>query len=106
MEGVPSMFGTINRKFNAGDMYLTARLDGPKKQGQSAIFAVRAMLERAKRASSPSYGVNPLQAVAVLDDVPSSEATSIITAYLIWTFRQATGCTNPAFPNLLMHPVS
>jgi hypothetical protein len=67
------MFGTINRKFNAGDMYLTARLDGPKKQGQSAVFAVRAMLERAKRASSTSYGVNPLQAVAVLDDAPASE---------------------------------
>ena len=73
MEGTPSMFGTINRKFNAGDMYLTARLDGPKKQGQSAIFAVRAMLERARRASSASYGVNPLQAVAVLDDAPASE---------------------------------
>ncbi|MFA5251239.1 MAG: dockerin type I repeat-containing protein [Phycisphaerae bacterium] len=73
MEGTPSMFGTINRKFNAGDMYLTARLDGPKKQGQSAIFVVRAMLERARRASSTSYGVNPLQAVAVLDDAPASD---------------------------------
>jgi hypothetical protein len=51
-------------------MYLTARLDGPKKQGQSAVFAVRAMLERAKRASSPLFGVNPSQAVAVFDDAP------------------------------------
>lgn len=68
----PQTYGTINRSFNAGDMYLTARLDGPKKQGQSAVFAVRAMLERAKRASSNSYGVNPLQAVAVLDDAPGS----------------------------------
>jgi len=73
MEGEPSLSGTINRKFNAGDMYLTARLDGPKKQGQSAVFAVRAMLERARRASNASYGVNPLQAVAVLDDAPASE---------------------------------
>jgi hypothetical protein len=73
MEGEPSSFGTIHRKFNAGDMYLTCRLDGAKKQGQSAIFAVRAMLERAKRASSTSYGVNPLQAVAVFDDAPASE---------------------------------
>ncbi len=73
MEGElgPFGFGTINRNFNAGDMYLTCRLDGAKKQGQSAIFAVRAILERAKRASSTSYGINPLQAVAVLDDVPS-----------------------------------
>jgi hypothetical protein len=73
MEGEPSLFGTINRNFNAGDMYLTCRLDGPKKQGQSAVFAVRAMLERARRASSTSYGVNPLQAAAVFDDAPSSE---------------------------------
>jgi hypothetical protein len=73
MEGEPSWFGTINRNFNAGDMYLTCRLDGPKKQGQSAVFAVRAMLERARRASSSSYGVNPLQAVVVFDDAPSSE---------------------------------
>jgi len=73
MEGLPFLFGTIHRKFNAGDMYLTCRLDGPKDEGKSAVFAVREMLERAKRASSTSYGVNPLQAVAVFDDVPSSE---------------------------------
>jgi len=63
-------YGTVNRRFNVGDMYLTARLDGPKAQGKSAVFAVRAMLERAKRASSPLYGVNPAQAVAVFDDAP------------------------------------
>jgi hypothetical protein len=68
----PPTYGTVNRSFNAGDMYLTCRLDGPKNQGQSAVFAVRAMLERARRASSASYGVNPLQAVAVLDDALSS----------------------------------
>jgi hypothetical protein len=73
MEGEPSSSGTINRHFNAGDMYLTCRLDGPKNQGKSAVFAVRAMLERAKRASSSSYGVNPLQAAAVFDDAPSSD---------------------------------
>jgi hypothetical protein len=63
-------YGTVDRRFNVGDMYLTARLDGPKRCGQSAIFTVRAMLERAKRASSPQYGVNPAQAVAVFDDAP------------------------------------
>ena len=73
MEGEPLWFGTINRNFNAGDMYLTCRLDGPKEEGKSAVFAVRAILERARRASSTSYGVNPLQAVAVFDDAPSSE---------------------------------
>jgi hypothetical protein len=63
-------YGTVNRRFHAGDMYLTARLDGPKKSGQSAIFSVRAMLERARRASNPLYGVNPSQAAAVFDDAP------------------------------------
>jgi hypothetical protein len=70
MEGESSWFGTINRSFNAGDMYLTCRLDGPKNQNKSAVFAVRAMLERAKRASNPAIGVNPLKAVAVFDDAP------------------------------------
>lgn len=61
-------YGTINRAFHAGDMYLTCRLDGPKRQRQSAIFAVRKMLGRSKLASSASSGVNPRQAVLVLDD--------------------------------------
>ena len=71
MEGISSGDGTKNRKFNIGDIYITARLDGPKIQGASAVFAVRAMLERAKRASDPSKGVNPAQAVAVIDDAPA-----------------------------------
>lgn len=68
----PPMYGTINRKFNAGDMYFVCRLDGPKQQGQSAIFAVRNMLERAKQASCLSKGVNPTKAVAIFDDAPDS----------------------------------
>ena len=63
-------FGRINRHFSAGDMYLTCRLDGPKMTGKSAIFAVRDMLERAKRASSGAFGIKPSQAVAVFDDIP------------------------------------
>ena len=76
MEGVlnlsswPLPFGTIDRQFSAGDMYLTCRLDGPKGQGKSAVFAVRQMLERSKRASSPGCGVDPLVSVAVIDDAP------------------------------------
>ncbi len=65
-------YGTFERSFNPGDFYLTCRLDGPKNQGQTAVFSVRKMLERAKLASSPASGVNPLQAVAVLDDAPSA----------------------------------
>ena len=68
----PPMYGTINRKFNAGDMFFVSRLDGPKNQGQSAIFIVRKMLERAKRASDPLKGVNPAKAIAIFDDYPAS----------------------------------
>jgi hypothetical protein len=74
MEGIriPFAAGTVNRSFHVGDMYLVCRLDGPKNQGKSAIFAVRSMLERAKRASNLNFGgVNPSQAVAVLDDAPT-----------------------------------
>lgn len=72
MEGTAYGYGTINRRFGPGRMYLVSRLDGPKNQGKSAVFSVRAMLERAKRASSPQYGVNPQQAVVVLDDAPKA----------------------------------
>jgi len=60
--------GVRGRHFSAGDIYLTSRLDGPKQQGQSAVFAVRKMLEHSRRASSDEYGVNPAQAVTVFDD--------------------------------------
>lgn len=70
----PPMYGTINRKFNAGDMFFVSRLDGPKNQGQSAVFSVRKMLERAKRASDPAKGVNPAKAIAIFDDNPSNSS--------------------------------
>jgi|GEM_PF-878986 len=63
--------GMINRNFNAGDIYITSRLDGPKVQGQSPIDAVHDMLERSKRASSAQYGVNASKAAAVFDHAPN-----------------------------------
>jgi len=73
MEGSYNGYGVENRHFSAGDIYLTCRLDGPKQQERNnAVFAVRDMLERSRRAASPEAGINPLQAVAVIDNVPSS----------------------------------
>ncbi len=77
MEGRAYGYGTVNRRFGPGRMYLVCRLDGPKNQGQSAVFSVRAMLERARRAGSPQFGVNPKQAVVVLDDAPKAPAGDI-----------------------------
>jgi len=72
MEGEQYGYGTVNRNFGPGHTYLVCRLDGPKNQNKSAVFAVRKMLERSKRASAMSSGVNPNQAVIVIDDAPSS----------------------------------
>ncbi len=70
IEGRRYGYGAINRKLNAGDIYLTARLDGPKHEGASAtldvIRSVRAMLHRAYLAETE--GIDPLKAVIVLDD--------------------------------------
>jgi len=77
IEGTRSLYGAKDRQFNAGDIYLTARLDGPKYQGESAVFSVRRILERSSWASTPLVGVNPLQAVAVLDDAPNLSSGNI-----------------------------
>ncbi len=77
MEGQPHGYGTKDRGWGPEHLYLVCRLDGPKKQGESAIFAVRQMLERSKRASNPAYGVNPSRAFIVLDDAPNAAAGNI-----------------------------
>ena len=70
-----------NRSLGPGDIYLTCRLDGPKRydnpdtpsnEFESVIFSVRRMLERSKIAQSLSKGINPAQAVVVLDDAPGA----------------------------------
>ncbi|MEN8127676.1 MAG: dockerin type I domain-containing protein [Planctomycetota bacterium] len=77
MEGYRYGYGAKDRFFGPGHIYLTCRLDGPKNQGKSAVFAVRNMLERSKRASDPASGVNPYQAAVILDDAPFDAATGM-----------------------------
>lgn len=77
MEGYRYGYGAKDRLFGPGHIYLTCRLDGPKNQGDSAVFAVRKMLERSKRASDPTLGVNFSQAAVVLDDSPFDIATGM-----------------------------
>ena len=67
----PPNYGTIYRNFGPGDMYLTCRLDGAKSQGESAVFTVRKVLERSRRASDPSWGVNAQSSAVVIDDAPN-----------------------------------
>lgn len=72
IEGRRYAEGAINRNLNPGDIYLTARLDGPKPQGQTApldaIHSVRKILHRAWRAEN--IGIDPAKAVALFDDAP------------------------------------
>jgi len=72
MEGSRNGYGMKDRDFSAGDIYLTSRLDGPKAEGESAVYAVHDMLERSRLASNSSYGVNPAQAAVVFDDAPGA----------------------------------
>ncbi len=68
-EGVRTSSGISERVFGPGDIYLTARLDGPKTRGTSdVIFSVRKMLHRAMLASSPDFGIDPAVAVGILDE--------------------------------------
>ena len=65
---VINCWGAYDRSFGPGDIYLTCRLDGAKYQGRSAVFAVRQMLERSRRAGELGPGVDPLRTAMVLDD--------------------------------------
>ncbi len=104
MEGLKPQgnYGTENRHFHAGHIYLTCRLDGPKGQGQSAVFAVRNMLERAYRASSDKYGVNLNESVTVFDDAPS--LSGIYHHDYNQVFNLAVGQDFWRFEDLMSHP--
>ncbi len=73
-------YSAYNRRFNPGDLYLTARLDGPRIQGQTPLAAVQAMLERSAAVSNPTYpgfvGYNPDASAVALDHSPSPPAPS------------------------------
>lgn len=75
IEGHRSGYGAVGRSLHAGDIYLTCRLDGNKNKGQSPVFAVRAMLERARIAST--NGIDPRRAVIYLDDAPDSPVGNV-----------------------------
>lgn len=74
MEGTvtASGSGVEDRLFSPADIYLTARLDGPRTVTRSPIFAVGVMLDRARLASNPAVGVNPSRVRLVMDDAPSA----------------------------------
>lgn len=68
-------FSARNRIMSPADIYLVARLDGPRRQGASPFFAVRRMLERAVRVGARTYagfkGYNAGRSFIVIDGSPS-----------------------------------
>ncbi|MBI9015810.1 MAG: PEP-CTERM sorting domain-containing protein [Phycisphaerae bacterium] len=67
-DGTTTNWGTSDRKFSAGDIYITSRLDAGKDQGKDPTTAVWQMLESSRRASDINFGVNGNKAIVVLDD--------------------------------------
>ena len=64
------------RSFCAGDLYLVARLDGPRTQDTLPLSAIRRMLAAAARASDAGrkdfHGYDPAWSVVALDDDPAN----------------------------------
>lgn len=77
----PAGWSALNRRMSPADLYLTARLDGPRPQGKSPVFAVKDMLERAAQAGdwlhSRFVGVSAANAVLAIDHSPSPPAPNV-----------------------------
>ncbi|NLX12985.1 MAG: hypothetical protein GXY44_04920, partial [Phycisphaerales bacterium] len=65
-------FSAYNRRLSPADIYLVARLDGPRQAGTYPIFSVHQMLKRAAAAGNPSIGYNPALSTAVIDNAPNA----------------------------------
>ncbi|MCB9849800.1 MAG: hypothetical protein H6817_03765 [Phycisphaerales bacterium] len=79
-----------NRRMSPADIYLVARLDGPREQGKLPIFAVRDMLQRAARVSDTTradfVGYDPARAVVAIDHSPLPPAPAVFSSSAIYNF--------------------
>jgi hypothetical protein len=89
MEGLfdPNGLSALDRLLCPADMYLVVRLDGPRNRGQTPIFAVREMLERATRVSRPEHvrfcGYSPTQSVIVFDHAPAAPGGNLVNNLIL-----------------------
>lgn len=74
-------YSALNRRMSPADLYLTARLDGPRAQGTYPVFAVRRMLARAAQVSDPFdpafVGYNAGASALVIDHSPRPPAPAV-----------------------------
>jgi hypothetical protein len=54
-DSFPGGFSAKDRIMSPADIYLVARLDGPRGQGETPLFAIDKMLTRAAAVSDPAY---------------------------------------------------
>jgi hypothetical protein len=86
IEGEFDNFGysAANRRMSPSDLYLVARLDGPRVAGKYPIFAVREMLERAARASDPLHprfaGYSKSKSCVAIDHSPRPPAPDVFAS--------------------------
>ncbi len=68
-------FSALNRQMSPADIYLVARLDGPRQQGECPIFAVEKMLWRSAAARDRKIGYNHVNSNVVIDYAPNAADT-------------------------------
>jgi hypothetical protein len=68
-------FSALNRKMSPADIYLVARLDGPRDTGAYPVFAVEKMLWRAAAVGNTNIGFNSLKSTTVIDFAPNANDT-------------------------------
>lgn len=86
----PPGFSAYSRRMSPADIYLVARLDGPRAAGEYPVFAVRRMLERSAAATNPAFkrfvGYNPQKSVVVVDHTPAPPAPAGLATTYIFNF--------------------
>ncbi|MBN1491182.1 MAG: hypothetical protein JXA69_14810 [Phycisphaerae bacterium] len=74
MDPFPGGYSAKNRRMSPADIYLVARLDGPRPVGGCPSYAILDMMRRAAIVSNPNrpdfVGYDSSQAVAVIDGAP------------------------------------
>lgn len=95
IEGVfdPAGYSALERRMFPGDLYLVARLDGPRPQGKYPIWSVREMLERSARVSNLTHpkfvGYNFERAVVSIDHSSRPPAPDVFASSDIYNVPAA-----------------
>ncbi|NOX58546.1 MAG: hypothetical protein GXP29_06770 [Planctomycetes bacterium] len=80
-------YPALNRRMCPADIYLVARLDGPRSAGEFPVHAVYEMLLRSAMVSDPAHpdfvGMSQVDSVIALDHSPSPPAPDVFAVSVI-----------------------